>query len=153
MDRLWRPMLPGRIPRECGIGGAAWSHLLKPVVWRKLLTPLSRSLLNRPSLSLVTMVATSITINARTSGWLRSLTFDSIYIFGTLSLATAAGSIVIGQPALFLTVFLLNGWLLGYHHVVSTFTRLTFDSESYRQNRFLIVWLPIFVLGTVTLLS
>ena len=99
------------------------------------------------------MVATSITINARTSGWVRGLTFDSIYIFGTLTLAIAAGSIVIGQPALFLTVFLVNGWLLGYHHVVSTFTRLTFDSDSFRQNRFLVVWLPILVLGVVILLS
>jgi hypothetical protein len=99
------------------------------------------------------MVATSITINSRTSGWLRGLTFDSIYIFGTLSIAIAAGSIVIGQPALFVTVFLLNGWLLGYHHVISTFTRLTFDSDSFHQNRFLVVWLPIFVLGGVILLS
>src|SRR5689334_5551138 len=102
---------------------------------------------------LINMVATSITINSRTSGWLRGLTFDSIYIFGTLSIAIAAASIVIGQPALFVTVFLLNGWLLGYHHVISTFTRLTFDSDSFHQNRFLVVWLPIFVLGGVILLS
>jgi len=99
------------------------------------------------------MVATSITINSRTTGWLRGLTFDSLYIFGTLSVAIAAGSIVIGQPALFLTVFVLNGWLLGYHHVVSTFTRLSFDSDSFKQHRFLVLWLPIFVLAAVILLS
>lgn len=99
------------------------------------------------------MVASSISIHPRTAGWLRGLTFDSVYIFGTLTLAIACGSIVIGQPSLFLAVFVLNGYLLGYHHVVSTFTRLTFDSDSFHQHRFLVVWLPILVLGSVILLS
>jgi hypothetical protein len=31
--------------------------------------------------------------------------------------------------------------------VVSTFTRLAFDTESFRSHRFLIVWLPLLVLG------
>jgi hypothetical protein len=99
------------------------------------------------------MVATSITINSRAFGWLRGVSFDSLYIMGTLTLGLACGSLVIGQPYLFLPIFLLNGYLLGYHHVVSTFTRLTFDSDSFRQHRFLVVWLPIIVLGAVVLLS
>ena len=100
------------------------------------------------------MVANSITLKSHlTHGWLRGLTFDSIYIWGTISLAIASGCIVVGEPRLFLPVFVLNGWLLGYHHVVSTFTRLTFDSDSFRQHRFLVLWLPIIVLGCVVALT
>jgi len=99
------------------------------------------------------MVATSLSINSRTSGWLRGAWFDSTYIFGTVALALLCGSVVISTPQLFLPVFVLNGWLLGYHHVVSTYTRLTFDSESFKQHRFLVLWLPFIVLGGVVLLS
>ena len=41
---------------------------------------------------------------------------------------------------------MLDLWLLGYHHVVSTFTRLCFDKESLRQHRFMIFGLPVIVL-------
>jgi hypothetical protein len=58
------------------------------------------------------MVANSITLKSHlTHGWLRGLTFDSIYIWGTISLAIASGCIVVGEPRLFLPVFVLNGWL------------------------------------------
>jgi hypothetical protein len=46
-------------------------------------------------------------------------------------------------------VFLLNAWLLGYHHVISTFTRLAFDRDSFNENRFLVTWLPLIVLTGV----
>jgi len=40
--------------------------------------------------------------------------------------------------------------LLGYHHVVSTFTRLVFDAESFRRHGYLVVQVPLLVIaGTV----
>jgi hypothetical protein len=95
------------------------------------------------------MVASSVAINARPVGWLRGFSFDSIYIFGILGAALISGWFVIDNPRLFPAVFVVNGWLLGYHHVVSTFTRLTFDKESFSEHRFLIVWMPLIVLAGV----
>jgi len=95
------------------------------------------------------MVASSVAINARQMGWLRGVSFDTIYIFGILGAALISGWYVITNPGLFPAVFVLNGWLLGYHHVVSTFTRLTFDKESFSEHRFLVVWLPLIVLAGV----
>jgi hypothetical protein len=97
------------------------------------------------------MVASSVAINARPAGWLRGLSFDTTYILGILGVALVSGWFVIAKPDLFPAVFVLNGWLLGYHHVVSTFTRLTFDRESFNEHRLLIVWLPLIVLAGVIL--
>jgi len=97
------------------------------------------------------MVASSVAINARPTGWLRGLSFDATYIFGILGVALVSGWFVVAKPDLFPAVFVLNGWLLGYHHVVSTFTRLTFDRESFDQHRFLVLWLPLIVVAGVIL--
>ena len=83
------------------------------------------------------------------AGWVRSPGFDLTYVAGISLVAIAAGGIVIANPRLFPVVFVLNAWLLGYHHVVATFTRLTFDRESFDKNRFLITWLPLIVLAGV----
>ena len=82
------------------------------------------------------MVASSVAINARQMGWLRGFSFDATYIFGILGIALVSGWFVITNPNLFPAVFVLNGWLLGYHHVVSTYTRLTFDRESFISTSF-----------------
>jgi hypothetical protein len=95
------------------------------------------------------MVASSVAIQARQMGWLRGLSFDGTYIFGILGAALVSGWFVIANPNLFPAVFVLNGWLLGYHHVISTYTRLTFDRDSFREHRFLVVWLPFIVLAGV----
>ena len=83
------------------------------------------------------------------AGWLRSSTFDLTFIAGISLLAVLTGGIVVANPKLFPVAFILNTWLLGYHHVISTFTRLTFDRDSFNRNRFLITWLPLIVLGGV----
>jgi hypothetical protein len=44
-------------------------------------------------------------------------------------------------------------WLLGYHHVVSTYTRLCFDRDSFITHRFLVLWLPLLVLAATVLLA
>ena len=97
------------------------------------------------------IVSSVLVLNRHRAGWLRGLAFDSTYILGIASLAVACGAIVVSNPTLFPVVFLLNAWLLGQHHVVSTFTRLTFDKESLREHRFLVTWLPVLMLGAVLL--
>lgn len=90
-----------------------------------------------------------LVLNRYRFGWLRGVAFDSTYILGVASLALMAGAVVVSNPKLFPTIFVLNAWLLGYHHVISTFTRLTFDRDSLNQHRFLVTWLPLLVLAAV----
>lgn len=81
--------------------------------------------------------------------WLRGQTFDIGFIVGTATVALLAGYAVAHQPSLFAVVLLIDLWLLGYHHVIATFTQIAFDSASVRQHRFLVVGLPpLVVLGT-----
>lgn len=90
-----------------------------------------------------------LTLGLPRAGWLRSSGFDLTFIGGVPLLAVLAGGVVVSNPKFFPAIFLLNTWLLGYHHVISTFTRLTFDRDSFNQNRFLITWLPLIVLTGV----
>src|SRR5688572_27445063 len=92
-----------------------------------------------------------LTLNSPRAGLLRGTKFDVTYVAGIACLALLSGLFVSSNPKLFPAVFVLNGWLLGYHHVVSTFTRLTFDRDSFNQHRFLITQLPIIVLFAVAL--
>ena len=92
-----------------------------------------------------------LAVNRPPAGWLRGVTFDSSYILGITSLAVVSGWVVVANPALFGQVFLLNAWLLGYHHVISTFTRLIFDKDSFNEHRFLVTGLPVIVLSAVAL--
>jgi hypothetical protein len=85
--------------------------------------------------------------------WLRSRPFDLTLIAGSAAIALASGAIVTAQPALFSLVLFADLWLLGYHHVVSTFTRLTFDLQSFRQHRSMVIWLPLFVVALVVALA
>ncbi len=79
-------------------------------------------------------------------GFLRGPGFDLLFVLGTLSLGLAAAAVVLAESRLFYAVLLADLWLLGYHHVISTYTRLCFDRESFRQHRRL-----IFVLGPAML--
>ncbi len=88
----------------------------------------------------------AVLAGAPPAAWLRSLNFDSFLICGCAVLAIGTGSLTVVRPELFPLVLALNFFLLGYHHVVSTYTRISFDSESFRQHRHLIVWLPPIVL-------
>lgn len=80
---------------------------------------------------------------------LRGAGFDLTYTVGLGTLALLTGWIVTTNPQLFPTIFVINVWLLGYHHVISTFTRLTFDQGRVGQDRFLITKLPLIVLACV----
>lgn len=82
-------------------------------------------------------------------GWLRNARFDLAFILGVAALALASGAVVVAEPGLFPLILFLDLWLLGYHHVISTFTRLAFDADSFRQHRFLVLVLPVLVLAGV----
>lgn len=85
-------------------------------------------------------------------GWIRGPAYDSTLIFGVAALALASGLAVVVQPDLFLPILIADLWLLGYHHVVATFTRIAFDRASRRKHRFHLTVLPVIVLvGTVGL--
>ena len=96
------------------------------------------------------MSTSAISLNPH--GWLRSPKFDLMLILGVAFLAIATGAAALLQPEWFVVLLVLDLWLLGYPHVIATFTRLSFDMESFRQNKFLVLGLPWIVLGaTITL--
>ena len=95
------------------------------------------------------IMAAELTLNPKRAGWLRGITFDLSYVVGLAAVAILSGWFVVANPKLFPAIFVINAWLLGYHHVISTFTRLTFDTESLREHRFLVTWMPLIVLTCV----
>src|SRR5262245_38148408 len=97
-----------------------------------------------------TLVASAPLSAARPYAWLRNPQFDGTLIGVVAVAALAAGAASVLNPALFAPILFLDVWLLGYTHVVSTFTRLAFDRESFRQHRLLLIPLPL-VVAAVTL--
>ncbi len=84
-------------------------------------------------------------------GWLRNAHFDLTFVVGAAVLGIASGLLVVARPDLFGLVLVLDLWLLGYHHVIATYTRLCFDIESAKANRFLLVYVPPLVIAGVAL--
>ncbi|REJ71935.1 MAG: hypothetical protein DWQ34_06390 [Planctomycetota bacterium] len=78
-------------------------------------------------------------------GWLRSKSFDLNFIAVASGVAVLTGLAALIDDAVFKVLLFLDLWLLGYHHVISTFTRLVFDWKSFREHRFLIVELPLII--------
>lgn len=83
------------------------------------------------------------------SGALRGPGFDTVFIVGIPAFALLVGALVTMRPELFLLVFTVDLWLLGYHHVAATFTRVCFDGDSFRAHRFMLFGLPLLVAGAV----
>ena len=77
----------------------------------------------------------AVSQEGRSAGWLRSTSFDTTFILGIAALAIASGLVVIQNPSMFPLILFLDLWVLGYHHVISTYTRLAFDAESRRAHR------------------
>ena len=86
-------------------------------------------------------------------GLLRSREFDTFFIIGIPVIAIASGFLVTWNNNLFLPVLAADLWLLGYHHVIATYTRLAFDRQSFREHRALILYLFPVVAATVVLLA
>lgn len=98
-------------------------------------------------------MAIALSATVPSAGWLRSRSFDLWFILGVAAIALLSGLLVVAKPALFGPVLFLDLWLLGYHHVVSTYTRLCFDRTSFLTHRFLILGLPPIVLGATVALA
>ena len=81
-------------------------------------------------------MASVVKTAAPSAGWLRGTAFDSIFIFGIAGVALLSGAAVLHEPKLFPAILVLDLWLLGYHHVVSTYTRLCFDRTSLQELSF-----------------
>ena len=92
-----------------------------------------------------TLAAPTSIAPAPSLAWLRNPQFDFTLIVVVAGWALAAGAAVVVEPSLFWPILFLDVWLLGYTHVVSTFTRLAFDRESFRQHRLLLIPLPVVV--------
>ncbi|MDE0036513.1 MAG: hypothetical protein OXU77_03005 [Gammaproteobacteria bacterium] len=88
----------------------------------------------------------------RRIAWLRDAGFDSALVLGAPALAFLSGAVIVYEPSWFYPILLVDLWVLGYHHVVATFTRLCFDRASYAERRWMIVHLvPAVALATVLL--
>lgn len=84
-------------------------------------------------------------------GWLRNLSFDAWFIGGIALLAIASGGLVVAWPHLFHYVLFADIILLGYTHVIATYTRLCFCKGQFREFWFLVTALPLIVLAAVLL--
>lgn len=97
------------------------------------------------------MLAQSVESN-RQSGlrfyWLRDLRFDAVFLLLPLVTGIFFATICNWQLAAFATILTYDLWLLGYHHVISTYTRIAFDWKSAKEHNFLVFILPFLVLGT-----
>ena len=80
-------------------------------------------------------VAATATASAR--GFVWNETFDVTLLVAPMAFGLLAAAVVTSNPALYAAVVLADLWFLGYHHVVSTYTRLGFSSRGLLRNRFL----------------
>lgn len=79
--------------------------------------------------------------------------FDYTLLVAPASLGLLAAAVVTSNPALYVTVLIADLWFLGYHHVVSAYTRLGCSSHSLRQNRFLAIDLLVVIILATTALT
>lgn len=98
-------------------------------------------------MSVVVVNPRDVVVRYREFGWIRSASFDGVFTVGTTLLAIGSGVSAALRPELFPILLFLDLWFLGYHHVISTFTRLTFDRDSRQEHHRLIFVLPWFVLA------
>lgn len=92
-------------------------------------------------------------VDFRPLPWMRNAQFDGLFIFGVLGLALITGLIITLKPSLFYVILVIDLWFLGYHHVIATFTRLCFDKQSFRENRFLVLGVTPIVAAATLLLA
>jgi hypothetical protein len=75
--------------------------------------------------------------------YLRSRGFDRFFVLGIPLCALLVGAYLLGNPRDLFTVLAFDLALLGYHHVISTYTRLAFDLQSAREHWALLLPLPV----------
>jgi len=77
--------------------------------------------------------------------YIRSREFDTTLLAAPIGAGLLAALLVAADTRLYPILLLADLWLLGYHHVVATYTRLAFDTQTLRNNRFLAVDLLVIV--------
>ena len=88
------------------------------------------------------------------AAWLRERNFDLVFIFGTAGIACLGGMILCYQPNLFPLLLALDVGLLGWHHIISTFTCFVASSDSAARRRWLLLSiLPVGLLVAAMALS
>lgn len=76
-----------------------------------------------------------------------SLPFDLTLLTAPLLVGVMAAVSAAMVPALFPVLLAADVWLLGYHHIVATYTRLAFDRVNFSQHKYLAVHLLLVVLA------
>ena len=82
---------------------------------------------------------------AQAGTYIRSREFDATLLTAPLGAGLVTALAVTADPRLYPFLLVADLWLLGYHHVIATYTRLAFDTQSLRRNRFLAVDLLVIV--------
>ena len=113
-------------------------HFANRVTWTKRLS--------------MTTFSNSHIESKRSAGWLDGPTFDLSLVMAPLIVGLISVAVVSAQPNLFIPILLADLWLLGYHHVISTFTRFD-DAEARREHRTLLLVTPVVVVTSVAAIS
>jgi hypothetical protein len=85
--------------------------------------------------------------------FIKSEAFDRALLVLPLVTGVAAASVALIDIRLFPLLLLADLWLLGYHHVVATYTRIAFTADALRQNRFMAVDLLLLVTAVTLALA
>jgi hypothetical protein len=93
------------------------------------------------------------TLSFPDSGNLYGRGFDMGMVVGLPVLALATTCLVIVKPDWFGLVLMIDLWLLGYHHVIATFTRTAMDRDSFRRHWPLNLVLPALVFSSLFVLA
>jgi hypothetical protein len=100
------------------------------------------------------MTTATLTLPTSTEpSYLKSRRFDFFFVYGIPAFALLLGAYVLVNPHSFTNVLYYDLLLLGYHHVISTYTRLVFDVQSAKEHWLLLIPLPIAVAAAVTLVA
>jgi len=83
------------------------------------------------------------------ANYLYNKNVDVFFVVGIPLVALIAMSVVLWRPELFGLLFLLDLNLLGYHHVISTFTRFQLNKENSSLNKWLLLYSPPLILLTL----
>ncbi|MBY5991771.1 hypothetical protein [Ferrimonas balearica] len=83
--------------------------------------------------------------------YLRGPVFDRVLILGIPVLAILTAYYALYRPEHFIRILTLDLFFLGYHHVIATYTRLSYYQDRPEEMRFLVYYLPAMVLAAVSL--
>ena len=79
--------------------------------------------------------------------------FDLVLVFGILLLSIAVAWSARSRPEWFTALLVADLWLLGYHHVIATFTRFAGGGHQPPNRAVLMLWLPPIVFAATAMLA